>query len=1134
MPDLKPEAAPSAISPYGVQNWNVLAHYSVMEGSGSRLANLGKPRNRPIGMAAPSDGIIVDYTTGVESAGTWSAGPRGMRLALGSTHRIPVMAAGSANRTFRRWAVKIDFTSTVNKADGLLHTFWQSSTTNSDGRGQFVKFADGNVGCRIRSASSNLDAVWPGASVDLTQPVQLVWTGSRKGQRVFLNGVEGTYSGGFENYTGGLVIHSGQEMRINHGNNPGLMTLDSFTFWTNNLAQREWEELLADPFINDRGDLSDSHSPIAAYKVGRVKSTQYAVRVATRQSSWSGNAALRLVQGAGVAAMLAASAANVAADTWITSQTQTGQWLYSTGNDAGAEMYFRVEERGSDGQYRPRAGGYQRVQLERSQAPVIAAGFEDHIGDRTSTTGTTLTPAFGTDITLTSASTPTENSAMSHKQKALHDATYAIFTQKARTFDIIVHIGDGHWFDNLAVEGLAAVSSRMFSHSVAWQNHLFRALKVCSFFIEVPGNHECFASSYLREDSGGSATLRQARVAWRTLTANPTADVYGIGEEGTQSERLPRQSATIPNRFRPGMTVQAGEIYTASGDDLRAYRVVSGSVCDVEPTWNKALGGVSLTGNVTFVCVPRWDSVTHAAYADDGSPTQTWFAFNWGKHSFFIADSESYSLVGLEDVDAAETPNQYGLGKTQKAAILRWAQINRSRGQHLHLFLHRLPGGKNYRATTTGWYGRDSGGDARDAAYYEAEGVAVPPDQIWLSNVAQTFQIVIYKGHDHHFCIAFDSAGVLYVTFPTTSAGSHAEPSFGGGSPSRGWRTSLVRNDYGAFETAGQTGHGGGPLERRVVTINAQGYCELRCHDTTGGTVRLIRTSAATKAKNGAGYGTRIRKDVDQCAAGPFTPDSDSIDLTNPLNPSPEPLGVAMVMLESEHAAAIMSGAPNEAATDAQADVTDNLNLIVDDELSIYSGGSAYEVGSIVVPDVPNGLLARVSAITTGVSAGSVSWPANVGSTVVDGGVTWVMIPTTIENRNDLPTSITLAAGTVDDVMVDYWPAVLYESDDLVDLLPGTSGEPGKRVTIDGDAVRMELMPELPPTQRLTVQRVRASGTGTAKLWMGDELLLTVATQPGYPVNWRELNIAGKPGLMLAVETETDTQAVTVEYEVSA
>lgn len=1122
----KPEAAPGALSKYGNQTDRKLISLPCMEGSGGTLNNLGRARERPRGTTAPGATIsVANYTTGAAESGTWVTGSEGARLQLGATQRLDLWTNGSATDwRLKRFTLELGFTSTVT-ADGLLHGFWQSSNTNSTGRIQVIRATGGTVVARVRSGSSNLDASWSG--VDLTLPVHILVTGDGKGAQAFCNGVEGTYSGGFESYTGGLVIHAGQTMRVNWGTNAGLMTLDYVGLTPNRYTQREIEKAIADKYIDLRPDPVDF--PTVAFKVGRVKSTQYAVRAVTSRSLAS-TARIRLVQGATALALAAASTAGAAADTWAESRPWTGNWLYSTGNTAGTELQFRLEERGSDGVYRPRAGGHQRVRLERSQAPRILAGMEDHVGDRTGSSGTVITPAFGRDITLTTADDPTENSATLRKLKAAHDFNYTIESRYHNAFDFAVHIGDGYWTDNLySGFGTSAYNDDMYDAAVAWQNVNFRVIQCAGMWCEVPGNHDGQAALYLIEN-GVDAHHKQASTIWKLFTSNPTADCYGIGESGTRAERLPATMTAAVTRFSPGMSIASGQRITTAADDLRAYAAANSGTAGATFTPDPALGAVSSTGDVNLQCVWRWDDVTLAALADDGYPTQTWFAFDWGEHSFFIADSESYSLIGLQDVDVADNPGQYRLGTTQKAAIVAWAEAARAAGRKLNLCIHRLPGGLNYRATTTGFYGRSRGCKARDAATYEALGVAIPPDQLWLSNAAQTFGFVIWKGHDHHFSICVDAAGVVYITCPTVSASSHSEPSFGSGVPGRGWRGPLPTADYGTMESGGLLDPNGDPIDGAIKTINVMGFLDIQCDDDHHGRVKLVRSSLCTKERGSYGRFSRVRKDVDQFGSGPFTASGDTIDLTDALNPQPWPMQVAMVLEESDHADAILPGTVTEAAAETQADLTDNLNVFYPDEWPEWGPSNTYAVGDVVLPDVYTGLLAYAVAITTGVSGGSTpAWEDNVGDSVTDGGVTWKMIPPMDDFRSDISAVVPLVAGSTGDYYADYAPAVVYESADLDSLMPSASGSPGSYVAVDYDTLSADLTLEVPPLRRLRVDRLRLSGTGTATIRQGETLLLT-ATVSGRALQLDELLLRGAAGHNLTLETSADTLAARADY----
>lgn len=64
-------------------------------------------------------------------------------------------------------------------------------------------------------------------------------------------------------------------------------------------------------------------------------------------------------------------------------------------------------------------------------------------------------------------------------------------------------------------------------------------------------------------------------------------------------------------------------------------------------------------------------------------------------------------------------------------------------------------------------------------------------------------------------------------------------------------------------------------------------------------------------------------------------------------------------------------------------------NLRFDNPWKASQGG--YAVGMLACPTMPNGYGYRVSAVTTGITAGSEpTWPLVLGNTVVDGGVTWI------------------------------------------------------------------------------------------------------------------------------------------------
>lgn len=55
-----------------------------------------------------------------------------------------------------------------------------------------------------------------------------------------------------------------------------------------------------------------------------------------------------------------------------------------------------------------------------------------------------------------------------------------------------------------------------------------------------------------------------------------------------------------------------------------------------------------------------------------------------------------------------------------------------------------------------------------------------------------------------------------------------------------------------------------------------------------------------------------------------------------------------------------------------------------------WAAGATYAVGHLGCPTAPNGFGYKVTAITTGITAGSEpSWPVVLTNTVVDGGVTW-------------------------------------------------------------------------------------------------------------------------------------------------
>lgn len=1134
---LKPEAAPAALSRYGVQPWYEVLNYPVMDGSGSRLTNIGLARNRPPGSTFPGQGVIENYTSGAEESGTWTTGSEGARLVLGTGQRVNVWSAGASEVVFKRLSLAMNFTSTINKNDSLQHVFFQSSSLpTSQGRIIFSKNTANDIMLRARGVSGNMDAIWPGASVDLTQPCQLLFRKGRRGMKAVLNGIEGTYSGGFNSYTGPLKIHAGETFRINWGTNPGEVVLDGFSLNVNTWADVEMDEYVADKWINLRPD--PANCPLAhAFEINRVEATQYAVCVPAHWNTLSRPLRVQLVQGATAAALAAASAAAATVDTWSTSTPGDSRILYSVGNAAGTRLKFHIKEQGDDGQYRPIAGGFQEVQLKRALAPRIAAGFEDHVAGREPNSGALPTIAFGTDITMTTAADPTENTSANRLVKALHDATYALYTRYNGKFDFWVHIGDGEWPELDTGGGTAATSDAMRQRSVTWRNLLFRVFKSCGMSVLCRGNHDGDTAIFNIWGVGTSALRKQSLSMRGWLSAAPDATLSGIVDPGTIGETVPKLWNDSPTRFRSGMSIKTRDIITASGDDLRAYELVLGSgVLAAEPVWQKGIGQQTVAqaadgSNLIFYCRARWDSVVAAAFRPPDTGNQTWYAFDWGGHAFFIADSERCSLIGVEDTNVGSGPGEYGLGPTQKSAIVRFGLYYGSMPKYL--FLHRLPGGKNYRAATEGWYGRIAGRDAADPAYWVARGLATPPDQLFLVYACQSLGIIIVKGHCHHFCIAREvRSGVVIVTLPTVSASSHSEPTFGSGQPNRSWRTALHRDDYGTAESQGLLDNSGASLPGAVVMYNCMGFVDMVCGAGTC-TLSLVRTSPPVKEKNSAGYCTRIRKDVDQADSGPVAVSAFSATVSNADASTPDPLWVAMVLPSASRAAAQMAGIVTEADAETQCDATHRLNLYVGDANDVinWSVGMTPGVGQKVVPNTWGGLFAVATAVVGAAGAVEPAWPSTVGLTVVDGGVTWQMVPAMEDGWNDFSATLGLDSSASGNVYVDWGPAVLYQSADLWTLQAQVKNDLSGRLSLSGAAARAALLPEPSARRRMRLDELAASGVGTVTVWEDETALLEVAVN-GNCKNLKQLELCSAPGAMLYVESSASTLQVSARYRV--
>ena len=1138
----KPEAAPSALCDFGVANWHDVLTYPVMEGSGSRLNWLGHARHRPRGSTHPGQGIIQNWTSGAEESGTWETGPEGTRLVLGTTQKVKVWAAVGSDVVFKRISVQFNFASGLATGAGSLATLWQtSSLTTTQGRAAFVRDTTGNPVMRVRGPSGNMNAAFNGSGFDWSLDHQLIWTKGRKGMRAWLDGVEATYSGGFDSYTGDVKIHAGETFTINHGAVAGQVKLSSLTINANAWHIAEVEDLIADKYANLRPNPSDC--PLAAsFDINRVSTTKFAMKVPANHVSLSRTLRARLVTAATALGLAQAVAAGTYADSWVTSSPDTSELLYSTGNTPGAQVLAMVTVQGADGVWRPHAGQFQRVQLDAGTPPRIAAGFEDHVVGREPNNGALPALKFGTDISHTDASDPTENSSANRLMKALHDCSYSIYTRYRNKFSFGVHIGDGVWAEQESGGGTASSNANVKARCVAWRNAHFRLYKAVGVIHLVEGNHDGKGANFTIDNLGADALRKQALSAHRWLSAAPTGSNGEICDRGLIDETLPKLQLSSPTRFAAGMTVRVGDRLTAAGDDLRAYEVIGingNGVLAAEPTWSKTLGALTTAtaGDATAIylcCRPRWDSICYSAYAPPALPSQTWYAFRYGGHEFFIASSEEAALLGIEDANGGVTPSDYRLSPSQKAAIVAWGQ--RAAGRPAHLFMHRLPGGKNYRATGTGWYARIAGSDATDPSYWTAQNVAIPPDQVWLVNVAQVYGFVIYQGHNHHFCICTDvRTGVVIVTLPTCSASSHAEPTFGGGQPSRGWRTIPHRNDFGTGESSGLLNHSGDSIPGNVVMINGMGFIDMLCQAAPGiAKLAFVRTGRPVTQKSGVGYCDRIRKDVDQCDSGPFTISGGHVTLTNADGEAVDPLWIACVLEDSDRAAAMMSGVVTESAAETQCDATHRLNRYIGDDNDVpeYGASGVYSVGMVERPLSFAGLFARVKAITTGVLSGSEpSWPNTIGATVTDGGVTWEMIPASEDGWNDFDDTITLDGAASGDVYVDFGPAVLYQSADLATLQTKVSNDWAGRLTLDGVAARAALLPATTPNRRMLLEELIVGGTGTVTIWEDETAVLKVAAS-GAPKKLTELELRGTAGAMLHVETSADTLRVSARYRV--
>lgn len=1141
MPSIpKPESAPSQLSNYGVANWHELLNYPVMDGSGSRLAWLGHPRHRPRGSAHPGQGVIQNWTTSAEENGTWETGPEGMRLVLGTTQKVKVWDSGGADVVFKRISVAFDFASGLATGAGSLCTLWQtSSLTTTQGRAAFFKDTTGNPIMRVRGASGNMNATFNGSGFDWSADHQLLWTKGRKGMRAWLDGVEATYSGGFDTYTGDVRIHSGQTWTINHGAVAGQVKLSGFAINANAWHIAEVEDLIADKYANLRPDPADC--PLAAsFDVNRVNDTQFAMKVPANHVSLSRTLRVRLVTAATAIGLAQAVAAGTYSDSWTTATPDTSQLLYSTGNTPGARLLAMVTVQGGDGVYRPHAGQFQRIKLDAGTSPRIAGGFEDHVVGRDPDSGALPTIAFGTDISHTDAADLTENSSANRLMKALHDCTYSIYTRYRNKFDFGVHIGDGTWGEQESGGGTAAGNAALKLRSVTWRNAHFRLYKAVGVVHLVEGNHDGKGANFTIDNLGADALRKQALGAHRWLSAAPDGGGVEIADRGLIEETLPNLWNYSPDRFRSGKTVTTGMVLTAGSDDLRAYEVVGTSgngVLAAEPSWDKTLGApTTATGAdgqaIYFRCRARWDSVCVSAYAPPALPSQTWYSFRYGGHEFFIGDSEQGALIGIEDANGGVTPSDYTLPPAEKAAIVRWGRS--LGGRPAHLFIHRLPGGKNYRAAGTGWYARIAGHDATDPTYWEAQGVAMPPDQLWLVFAAQTFGFVIYQGHNHHFCICTDvRTGVVIVTLPTCSASSHADPTFGSGQPSRSWRTVPHRNDFGTGESDGLLDNAGNAIPGNVKMLNGMGFVDIVCQDAPGiAKLAFVRTGRPVTEKNSVAYTDRIRKDVDQCDSGPFAISGGQVTLTNADGETVDPLWIACVLEDGNRSAAMMTGTVTEAAAETQCDATHRLNVYTGDDNDVLEYGSttAYSVGMIERPITFAGLFARVKSITTGMPGGSEpSWPNTIGATVVDGGVTWEMIPASEDGWNDFAATIAVDGGASGDVYVDFGPAVLYQSDDLATLQKRAINDLSGQLSISGHALRAPLALTPDPRKRLVLTRLQVGGTGTVQLYLGETADLVLASSGKRSIDWRG-RIAAAPGQNMHIETSATTLNVRATY----
>lgn len=397
-----------------------------------------------------------------------------------------------------------------------------------------------------------------------------------------------------------------------------------------------------------------------------------------------------------------------------------------------------------------------------------------------------------------------------------------------------------------------------------------------------------------------------------------------------------------------------------------SYGGESGSFDDWVPPLNSLRSGFALY-DAAF-------RASHVTATLNDSPLENYYYMKAGNAAFLTVDVYRYS--GEPDVSMQfPDPSYWRIGATQKKQLRGALQRCRADGiKWIFIILHTIPGGRYIVDNPVNgfWYGRDSGKlfeyNAANRAYYAAQGVAFPADQKWLWERCLEFGVTaLIKGHDHHHCVTLCSNGTKVVTVATCGANQQAQ------ADGDDWHDAISEDGYGTAQSLGQLDHSGAATTGITFTRYCVGM--MRLHVTTAAcTMDFYQTyigtdSADTEQLLTQPSFTERFTDVQtrSVTAGSFTLTDSQIQVVGSFDDA-----------DVEVADAIWT---NGATNRLKQGHTEWSAL----EALITSG-----VVRVPKTSIKYRLQYRCSAVTTGISGASEpTWPTTVGSTVVDGGVTW-------------------------------------------------------------------------------------------------------------------------------------------------